>query len=80
MTDPINNNLFLSGGYSYGTRTLTFVCYSYGNLLLNSDIFRLCNSHPVFCALSAIRAGVFSKEFLLTLVFCLSFAIRTGVF
>ena len=34
----------------------------------------------VFCALYAIRAGVFSKEFLLTLVLYLYFAIRTGVF
>ena len=53
--------------------------------------FRLCKSHTVFSVLSAIRTGVFSKEFLsnddsLTLfVFCYSYGIflndvKLGIF
>ena len=42
--------------------------------------FRPCKSHPVFCTLSAVRTGVFSKEFLMTPVLYLCFAIRTEVF
>ena len=44
------------------------------------NIFEHCESHPVFCALFAIRTGVFSKEFWLTPVLYLCFAIRTEVF
>ena len=44
------------------------------------DIFRHCKSYPVFCALSAIRTGVFSEEFLLTPLLYLCFAIHTRVF
>ena len=42
--------------------------------------FRNCKSHPVFCALSAIRTGDFSKEFLVAPVLYLCFAVRTGDF
>ena len=49
---------------------------SFAKFRLNIDIF----DTAVFCALYAIRTGVFPKEFLLTPVLYLCFAIRTGVF
>ena len=58
------------GEYSYGTRTLTFVCYWYDSLLRMLSFaklrhFRLCKSHPVFCTLynvSSVHRGMFSTS------------------
>ena len=74
----INNTWWIFVQYSYADLRLLFVGESsaHAQFLLHSDIIRLCRSHPVVCALSSIHIGVFSKEFFMTPVLYLCFAIR----